>query len=108
MLYGFFAISRKHLTARRSPFELQTYGIFGDLLHWFSTYLGHRSQKVMNKDHLSSQFDIFFRCTSEFCFIYINDNAENILTMCILFADDSSLQQSSYNVLDIEQKLNKA
>ena len=26
--------------------------------------------------------------------------------MCILFADDSSLQQSSYNELDIEQKLN--
>ena len=24
----------------------------------------------------------------------------------LLFADDSSLQQSSYNVLDIEQKLN--
>ena len=29
-----------------------------------------------------------------------------MLRMCRLFADDSSLQQSSYNVLVIEQKLN--
>ena len=38
--------------------------------------------------------------------IYVNDIAKNMLTMCRLFADDSSLQQSSYNVLDMEQKLN--
>ena len=38
-----------------SFFKLQT----GDLLHWFSSYLGHRSQKVMYKDQLSSQLDIF-------------------------------------------------
>ena len=31
---------------------------------------------------------------------------KNTLTMCRLLADDSSLQQSSYNVLVIEQKLN--
>ena len=40
-------------------FKFQTYGISGDLLHWFSSYLGHRSQKVMYKDQLSSQLDIF-------------------------------------------------
>ena len=38
--------------------------------------------------------------------ININDVAENMLSICRLFADDSSLQQSSYNVLDIEYKLN--
>ena len=36
----------------------------------------------------------------------VNDVAENMLSICRLFADDSSLQQSSYNVLDIEYKLN--
>ena len=39
--------------------KLQTYGISGDLLHWFSSSLGHRSQKDMYKDELSSQLDIF-------------------------------------------------
>lgn len=29
-----------------------------------------------------------------------------MLTMCRLFAEDNSLQQSSYNILDIEYKLN--
>ena len=40
-------------------FKLQIYCISGDLLHWFSSYLGHRSQKVMYKVQLSSQLDIF-------------------------------------------------
>ena len=40
-------------------FKLQTYGISGDLLHWFSSYLGQGSQKIMYKDQLSSQLDIF-------------------------------------------------
>ena len=33
--------------------------------------------------------------------IYVNDVAENTLSICRLFADDSSIQQPSYNVLDI-------
>ena len=36
----------------------------------------------------------------------MNDVATNMLSMCRLFADDNSLQQSSYNILDIEYKLN--
>jgi hypothetical protein len=40
-------------------FKLQTYGISGDLLQWFTSYLCHRSQKVMYKDLLSSKQNIF-------------------------------------------------
>jgi hypothetical protein len=36
----------------------------------------------------------------------VNDVAANMLSMCRLFADDNSLQQSSYNILDTEYKLN--
>ena len=39
-------------------FKLQTYGISGNLLQWFKSYLSHRSQKVIYKDLLSSKFDI--------------------------------------------------
>ena len=39
--------------------------------------------------------------------MYVNDVAENMLSIFRLFPDDSSLQQSSYNVLDIEYKLNR-
>ena len=39
-------------------FKLQTYGISGNLLHWFKGYLSHRSQKVMYKDPLPSKCDI--------------------------------------------------
>ena len=35
-------------------FKLQTYGISDNLLQWFKSYLGYRSQKVMYKDLLSS------------------------------------------------------
>ena len=65
----------------------------------------------MYKDQLSSQLDIFSGVPQGsvlgplLFLIYVNDIAENMLTMCRLFADDSSLQQSSYNVLDIEQKI---
>ena len=67
--------------------------------------------RVMYKDQLSSQLDIFSGVPQGsvlgplLFLIYVNDIAKNMLTMCRLFADDSSLQQSSYNVLDIEQKL---
>lgn len=91
---------------------MQTYGISGDILQWFSSYLSQRSQKVMYKDLLSSKQDIFAGVPQGsvlgplLFLIYINDVAENMISMCRLFADDNSLQQSSYNILDIEYKLN--
>ena len=51
-------------------------------------------------------------CTPKFCFmtfaflIYVDNVAETILSICRLFADNNSLQQSSYGIYDIEYKLN--
>ena len=39
-------------------------------------------------------------------FIYVNDVAENMISLCGLFADDNSLQYKSYNVANIEYTLN--
>ena len=66
----------------------------------------------MYKDLLSTKCDISAGVPQGsvlgplFLLIYDNDIAENMLSICRLFADDSPLQQSSYNVLDIEYKLN--
>ena len=38
--------------------------------------------------------------------IYVNDVAENMISLCRLFADDNSLQYMSYNVANIEYILN--
>ena len=38
--------------------------------------------------------------------IYVDNVAETILSICRLFADNNSLQQSSYGIYDIEYKLN--
>lgn len=89
-------------------FKLQTYGVCGDLLKWFSSYLSQRSQKVMYKDLLSSKSEISAGVPQGsvlgplLFLIYVNDVAVNMLSLCRLFADDSSLQYSSNNILNIE------
>jgi hypothetical protein len=40
-------------------FKLQTYGITGDILQWFKSYLCSRSQRVLYKDLLSSKLIVF-------------------------------------------------
>jgi hypothetical protein len=40
-------------------FKLQTYGITGDILQWFKSYLCSRSQRVLYKDLLSSKLNVF-------------------------------------------------
>lgn len=93
-------------------FKLQTYGVCGDLLKWFSSYLSQRSQKVMYKDLLSSTSEISAGVPQGsvlgplLFLIYVNDVAVNMLSLCRLFADDSSLQYSSNNILNIEYILN--
>lgn len=92
--------------------KLHTYGVSSDLLRWFSSYLCQRSQKVMYKDLLSSKSELSAGVPQGsvlgplLFFIYVNDVASNMLSMCRLFADDNALQYSSNNILDIEHYWN--
>lgn len=104
-----FCDMSKHLTWHIGLLcKLQTYGVSSDLLRWFSSYLCQRSQKVMYKDLLSSKSELSAGVPQGsvlgplLFFIYVNDVASNMLSMCRLFADDNALQYSSNNILDIE------
>ena len=73
-------------------FNLQKYGVCGNLLHWFENYLCDRKQKVMYEDMLSPCRSINAGVSQRsvlgpllFLVIYVNDVAENIISLCRLF-----------------------
>ena len=94
-------------------FKLQTYGITGNLLEWFRSYLLDRKHKVMYKNLLSPSNTINAGVLQGsvlgpllFFFIYVNDVSENMLSMYRLFADDNSIQYSSNSVDEMENFVN--
>ena len=91
---GFFAISRRLLTECGTKVSFLNYKRMVYLVIYFTGLLV--IQVIGHKKYLTR---ISYNHNQTFFFAYM-------LTMCSFFADDSSLQQSSYNVLDIEQKLN--
>lgn len=93
-------------------FKLRQYGIDGDILNWLSNYLLNRHQKVFVNSTFSSE-----KITTAgvpqgsvlgplLFLIYVNDIADNLLSITRLFADDSSLSISSSNMNFIENTLN--
>ena len=93
-------------------FKLHTYGIRGNIYQWFTNYLSCRCQKVMFKDQLSSSANLNAGVPQGsvlgplLFLIYVNDVAENMVSLCRLFADDNSIQHASNNPSEIEFTLN--
>ena len=93
-------------------FKLRQNGMHGELLSWISDYLSQRKQKVFigssvsNFQFLSAGIPQGSVLGPLFFLIYVNDIADNLLSITRLFADDTSIASSSSNLMDIEGILN--
>ena len=89
-------------------FKMKSYGIDGNLHKWFSSYLQNRRQRVVMKDSFSSFSTVQAGVPQGsvlgplLFIIYINDIADNLLSLCRLFADDTSFGFSSNDGLHVK------
>ena len=93
--------------------KLEAYGIKGPLLQLICNYLSDRQQAVFVNNSLSN-----FQAVNAgvpqgsvlgpFLFLlYINDIAENLISLSRLFADDTSMSASSHNNDELKETLNQ-
>ena len=93
-------------------FKLKQLGINGSLLCWISNYLENRKQRVF----IGTSYSEFKNTTAGvpqgsvlgplLFLLYINDIADNMLSIVRLFADDSSFSVAASDINDIEGILN--
>jgi hypothetical protein len=93
-------------------FKLKQNGIDGLLLQWIENYLSNRTQQVIlgqsisNKQFLKAGVPQGSILGPLFFLVYVNDITENLLSITRLFADDTSLSQTTSNIADLEGILN--
>ena len=93
-------------------FKLRQNGIKGNLLAWISNYLSSRKQRVQKNSATSSLLSVNAGVPQGsvlgplLFLVYVNNIAENLLSLVRLFADDSSLFFSATNLRDIEGVIN--
>ena len=93
-------------------FKLRQNGIKGNLLAWISNYLSSRKQRVQINSSTSSLLSVNAGVPQGsvlgplLFLVYVNDIADNLLSLVRLFADDSSLFFSAANLRDIEGIIN--
>ena len=89
-------------------FKLKKYGIGGNILNWFTSYLSNRKQRVFNEGFYSTWKDTAAgvpqgSVLGPYLFLlYVNDIVDNIESNIRLFADDTSL----FTVIDNDDSLN--
>ena len=84
--------------------KIKSYGVDSNLLSWFSSYLQDRQQRVVINNSSSSLCNVSAGVVlGPLLFIlYINDIAENLISLSRLFADDTSFSYSSRDELQIK------
>ena len=92
--------------------KLERYGIHGDILEWFRSYLTSRQQRVLLRDSVSSVGKLKAGVPQGsilgplLFLIYINDIADDMLGICRLFADDTSIGERSYEINSLQYMVN--
>ena len=93
--------------------KLERYGIKGDLLMWLKSYLTNRSQKVAIKEALSELEDLkagvhqgSVLARPLLFLVFINDIADDMLGLCRLFADDTSIGHTALDEFTLKNMIN--
>ena len=93
-------------------YKLRQNGINGTLLHWLDSYLSNRNQTVLigNSISLVKKTNAGVPQGSVLgpllFLIYVNDIADNLVSVARLYADDSSLAASTNDIDEMEILLN--
>jgi hypothetical protein len=88
--------------------KIKSYGVDSNLLNWFSSYLQDRQQKVVINNSSSSLCNVSagvpqVSVLGPLLFIlYINDIAENLISLSRLFVDNTSSSYSNRDELQIK------
>ena len=89
-------------------FKLRQNGIEGIILKWLSNYLSNRSQNVVLQSATSSSKQITAGVQQGsvlgplLFLVYVNDITDSLLSLTMLFADDSFFYYSASSISDIE------
>ena len=92
-------------------YTIEKYGMRGDILEWFKTYLTDRKQKVI-LNNTESEIGCLYAGVPQGSVlailfpIYINDIADHTDGICRLFADDTSLGHSSNDQQNLQDMIN--
>ncbi|OWF53445.1 RNA-directed DNA polymerase from transposon BS [Mizuhopecten yessoensis] len=92
--------------------KLKAYWIKGKILEWITSYITNRQQKVLLDKNYSTTGNLRAGVPRGsvlgplMFLIYINDIADNILSISRLFADDTSLSYASASTAELETTLN--
>ena len=83
--------------------KLKRYGIKETFLRWLNIYLENRNQRVVLKDGISEPDNLRGSVPQGsvlgplLFLLYVNDIADEVLGLCRLFADDTSIGHSAHD-----------
>jgi hypothetical protein len=92
--------------------KLEPYGIKGSLLRWIESYISNREQQVIIKDPISLKENLKAgvpqgsTIASLVFLIFINDIADDMLGLCRLFADDTSVGERALEINNLRSMVN--